>query len=716
MLTKASAPKILVVDDDTSIRITLNQALTKAGMNVRAEKNGAEGYKAFCEEAPDLVVSDIQMPEMNGYELSSAIRSSDHGALTPFLMMTGTEGQESIELSYDAGATDFISKPINYPLLVNRVRYILRAHSTFLEWTKSQNQLENLGRVLDNSSNEIFFINAESGLINSANKAALRNLGYTLSELKNFTLASLLVDSTREKGNFTQACQNLRAGSSLKQHFTITLRRQDSSTYPVEGDMYSSQELPEISLVCIFEDITERLFNERRMRHLAYYDSLTNLPNRELFFQNFKNALLQAERYGNMVGLLFVDLDNFKHVNDMLGHKAGDELLGKIADVLRSCIRNSDYIGTHMEGSLARFGGDEFAVLLSRLNSTEEAGQVADRILEAVSRPNIIREREILITPSIGIVVSPEHGSDPDTLLQRADVAMYAAKKSGKKNYQYYCRKMHSDGLYRMELERDLKLAIKKGEFKVNYQPKFDIETGMLSGFEALLRWSRNDIGVSPEIFIPLAEESNLILDIGNWVIDEVCRQIKEWHDAGVSKALHVAVNFSARQFSDPGLVDYIRACFNKYEISASCFQVELTESAFMSSTSLISEILVELSNLGCSIALDDFGTGYSSLSYLNRFPLDVLKIDKSFVSKINTDNNNSIVAAIVALSYELDLQVVAEGVETEEQLSFLRELKVKYLQGYLWGAAAIPEDLEPLLASHSQKVMEAHSPVSLSM
>lgn len=698
-------PTILIVDDDTTIRIPLERALSNAGMKVVVARDGAEGFAKFLQFQPDIIVSDIQMPLKNGYDLCLEIRASEDGKLVPILMMTGSEGFESVEKSYEFGATDFITKPINYQVLVNRVRYMLRARQTFLELKSSLGQLESLGRVLDNSASEVFFLDNQTYTIKSANKAAVNNLGYSEDKLYSYKIFDIFDDVSVDISPILGACRELQNGSLSHYHCTLKMRRENASVYPVEGYIYASKSLSGASIVCIFEDITQREKYENRMKQLAYYDGLTDLPNRALFVENFHLALDSANINGSQVGLLYVDLDNFKYVNDTLGHKAGDELLVSIANKLTLCLRTQKYSPFYSDGNLARFGGDEFALLLTDFEDISFLTLLAEELIAEIAEPCIINEREIITTPSIGIVVAPEHGTDPDALLQRADVAMYEAKKRGKSAYRLYSESLHTDGLARIELVRDLYLAMKKQEFKLVFQPKFEVRSKRLIGFEALIRWNRNGVAVSPVEFIPLAEESNLILDIGRWVISEACKVLREWHLLGVDYGLTVAINLSTKQFSDSGLFEFIEATLEEHSIPPSCLQLEITETAFMANAEAVSDILYKFKDLGCSIALDDFGTGYSSLGYLVKIPLDIIKIDKSFIDKINIGSNNSIISTIVALANNLNLKIVAEGISNDEQLEFIRTLKIEYMQGYLWGKPMAEVDARDLLFSTSKKL-----------
>lgn len=701
-----SIPTILIVDDDTTIRIPLERALSNAGMKVVVARDGVEGLARFLDCRPDIIVTDIQMPYKNGYELCLEIRATEDGQLVPVLMMTGSEGFESVEKSYEFGATDFITKPINYQVLVNRVRYMLRARQTFIELKSSQGQLESLGRVLDNSASEIFFLNSNTYKIKSANKAALNNLGYSEQQLYRYKLPDLFDLTKVDIAPIMDAFYALRSGELSHYLCTSKMRRENGSVYPVEGHIYSSNSMSGTSIVCIFEDITQREKYENRMKQLAYYDSLTSLPNRALFVEKFQVALDAAKLIGSKVGFLFVDLDNFKYVNDTLGHKAGDELLVSIANKLTRCLSHES-APFYSAGNLARFGGDEFAIFLTNFKDISDLEKLAEALIAALAQPCIINEREIVTTLSIGIVVAPEHGTEPDILLQRADVAMYEAKKRGKSGYRLYSESLHIDGLARIELARDLHLALSRQEFMLVFQPKFEVCSRRVIGFEALIRWSRHGHPVSPVEFIPLAEESNLIWDIGRWVISEACRVLKDWHLQGVDKSVTIAINLSTKQFSDPALYEFIAATLLENKIPPSSLQLEITETAFMANTEAVSDILNKLKILGCSIALDDFGTGYSSLGYLVNLPLDILKIDKIFIDKIDMGSNNSIISTIVALANNLNLKIVAEGVSTAEQLAFIRVLNVDYLQGFLWGKPMSELDAREFLRSTAKEANE---------
>ncbi|MDP9193543.1 MAG: EAL domain-containing protein [Acidobacteriota bacterium] len=430
-------------------------------------------------------------------------------------------------------------------------------------------------------------------------------------------------------------------------------------------------------MVCVVRDITERTYAEEQIKHLAYHDALTNLPNRLLFKDRLTVALSHAHREGARLAVLFLDLDRFKVINDSLGHNIGDQLLQAVAARVQSCVRDSD--------TVARLGGDEFTVLLPRLNRSDDAAPVASKIIEAVRYPFHIEGREFFITTSIGISLFPEDGTDAETLIKNADTAMYQAKELGRDNYQLFNALVNANALQRIALEHGLRKAMTSGELEVHYQPIFDLRTGHTTGMEALLRWTHPQLGpIAPTTFIALAEATGIMIPIGSWALREACRQAKAWHDAGYTW-LSLAVNLSVTQLQQVDLVDRVRTILAETGFPAASLELEITESSAMQSPETSIRTLFELKKLGIRISLDDFGTGHSSLSYLKRFPIDTLKIDQSFVHDITTDPDTAaIVTAIIAMAHSLRLKVIAEGVEYPEQANFLRHHGCDQMQGFL--------------------------------
>jgi diguanylate cyclase (GGDEF)-like protein/PAS domain S-box-containing protein len=450
--------------------------------------------------------------------------------------------------------------------------------------------------------------------------------------------------------------------------------RHDGVNFPQEISLTS---LAGGGMVCVVRDITERTYAEEQIKHLAYHDALTNLPNRLLFKDRVTVALSHAHREDSRLAVLFLDLDRFKVINDSLGHNIGDQLLQAVAARVTACVRESD--------TVARLGGDEFTVLLPRLHRSDDAAPIAAKIIEAVRYPFHIEGREFFITTSIGISLFPEDGTDAESLIKNADTAMYQAKELGRDNYQLFNAVVNAKALQRIALEHGLRKAMTSNEFEVHYQPIFDIRSGRITGMEALLRWNHPQMGpIPPATFIPLAEATGTMIPIGTWALREACRQAKAWHDAGHS-TLSLAVNLSVTQLQQADLVDRVRTILAETALPAQFLELEITESSAMQSPETSIRTLYELKKLGIRISLDDFGTGHSSLSYLKRFPIDTLKIDQSFVRDITSDPDTAaIVTAIIAMAHSLRLKVIAEGVEYDQQASFLRRHDCDQMQGFL--------------------------------
>jgi diguanylate cyclase (GGDEF)-like protein len=446
----------------------------------------------------------------------------------------------------------------------------------------------------------------------------------------------------------------------------------------------------------LYENHLEELVAKRteELNYLSYYDALTTLPNRSLFEDRLSQAILLMQE-NQEIALLFVSLDGFKKVRDTLGHESGNEILQEVAKRLRSKVNENS--------TVARFEGDEFAVLLPQVDGTDEAAEIANSINNALKKPYNAGGNEVFITASIGISFYPDDGKDAQGLLKNAGAALLTAQEGGGDLYYFYTTGMNSEALKRLALESNLRNALARGEFEMHYQPKIDINTGNISGMEALIRWNQSYGGpISPAEFIPLAESTGLILPIGEWILSTSCLQGKRWQDEG--HELNLSVNLSVRQFQQPDLTERICAIVESTGFDCNFLHLEITESAIMGDTEVAVRTLNELRQLGIKISLDDFGTGYSSLSYLKRLPIDLLKIDKSFVEDItNNSDDAALVEAIIKLAHTLNLKVIAEGVETEEQLNFLRRLKCDEWQGYLFSKALPVADFDGLLVSHTK-------------
>ena len=457
-------------------------------------------------------------------------------------------------------------------------------------------------------------------------------------------------------------------------------------------------------IVCVGVNITERLKAEKQIEYMAFYDGLTNLPNRSLFVDRLQQAILSSDRTNELIGILFIDLDNFKRINDTLGHSTGNILLKQVAERLEICLRKSDTVARSHQSNpdidtLARLGGDEFTVLLRNLNRIENASKIAQRFIDAISHPFDLNKNEVFVTASMGLVTYPTDGKDGETLLKNADTAMYYAKKQGKNNFQFYEESMSATALRRLVMEGNLRRAIEREEFKLHYQPQMDIRTGEIIGLEALIRWQHPEMGlISPGEFIPLAEDAGLIFSIGKWVLKTACIQNKAWQEMGI-KPLKVAVNLSGHEFRKKSLVNDLSQILDDSGLSAEYLEIEITESTIMEDSERIVNLLNELNAMGIKLSLDDFGTGFSSLGYLKTFPIHVLKIDRSFVKDSTTNTDDAtIIKTIITMAHNLKLKVIAEGVETEDQMKFLYAQGCDEIQGFLLSRPLPAEEITEML------------------
>jgi diguanylate cyclase (GGDEF)-like protein/PAS domain S-box-containing protein len=547
----------------------------------------------------------------------------------------------------------------------------------------TESRLRLAARVIDRSSEGILITDAAGNIV-EVNAAFEKITGYLRSEA--IGRNPKFLSSGRQSPAFYAAMWQ----ALTVQHFwqgEIWNRRRSGELYP---EWLSISAIHDDAgtlthYVASFTDITEQKANEARMRHMAQHDFLTGLPNRFLLDDRFRQVAASAERNGSRFALLFIDLDRFKNVNDTLGHSAGDRLLRDVAGRLLSVVRTTD--------TISRQGGDEFIVLLSEVDTPDDAALVARKLMQLLAEPFTLGEHQITVTPSIGIAVSPEDGNDLDSLLKHADRAMYDAKQQGRNNYQFFRREMNARSLELLLMESDLRQALRKQEFELHYQPQIALGSGEVVSYEALLRWRHPDRGlVAPGDFIPMAEETGLIVPIGEWVIGQACRQIAAWRGAGQPE-LRVAVNLSAAQFRQKDLHVQIANALVASGLPAEALELEVTESILMSDAESTATTLNALNAMGMRLAIDDFGTGYSSLAYLKRFPVDTLKVDRSFVRNIDGDDEDAaICAAIIGLAQNLKLEVVAEGVETQAQYEWLVRTGCHYVQGFLTGRPAPAE------------------------
>jgi len=692
-------PLALVVDDDLSLRLSMCAALTKAGFEVIEAESGQEAVTCFETIMPDLVLLDVMMPVMNGFETCIAIRNLPGGESTQILMVTGLDDMESIERAFEAGANDFITKPLNWIMLGHRGKYMLRAGRAFQELSRSKQrlaktqELARLGNWEIDLTTHTFHCSPE----------ACNLLGFNPDEqisYKDF-LAPVVARQRDEIKEIINSAIQTKKPFSL--HYQVILSDGTLRHILNRGEILFTENGTAERMLGAIQDVTKLKIAEEEIRLLAFYDALTGLANRTLFMDRLGHELSAAERNNSIFALLFLDLDQFKRINDTYGHNIGDLLLKNVSDTLQKEIRSSDTAtGPELkpDNMIARFGGDEFIILLSNISAPENAAIVARRIINKIPASYSLQGHDISITTSIGISVFPNDGKDAETLLKHADTAMYHAKDSGRNNYQFFTKSLNTAVKERLSIEKELKQALENEEFLLYYQPKIELSSRKIVGAEALIRWLHPQKGmIPPDKFIPIAEDTGLIIDINKWVIQEACSQSKNWQHAD-SVPIKIAVNLSGYQLANQNIIQVIKDALLTADINPKNLEIEITENVLMQDTEDTVWILNQIKDLSLKIALDDFGTGYSSLSYLMSFPVDILKIDRSFVMGCTMSPKNLvIIKAIIAMGHSLGMKIVAEGIETEKQLEIITASGADEGQGFYFSPPVPRDEFTKLLA-----------------
>jgi len=558
---------------------------------------------------------------------------------------------------------------------------------------QAESYSQKLSSALENTGDSVFITDAE-GVIEYVNAAFETNTGYSRDEVLGKNI-SLIKSGKHEPEFYKNLWDTILSGKDFQDIFINqkkngALYYEEKTITPLQGDDGTI-----VNFVSTGKDITERMQTQERLHFLAHHDVLTELPNRVMLIDRLSHAIDNSQRTDARLCLLFIDLDRFKVINDTLGHEYGDLLLKHVAERLRPCLRKSD--------TVARIGGDEFVVLLENIDDFVDVNTIASNILETLSHPFTIQQKDLFVNASIGISAYPRDGDSSGVLLRNADTAMYRAKEQGGNQFQYYTSEMSSHTLERLALETELRYALERKQFRLYYQPKVEIDTGRMIGAEALLRWEHPEFGiVSPVQFIPILEDTGMIVDVGEWVIRAACQQNKKWQTDNLS-VVPIAVNLSARQFYQSQLADTITSILKEVDIRSSLLQLEITESVIMQNAQATIETLQKLHAIGIRFAIDDFGTGYSSLSYLKRFPIQTLKIDRTFVRDITTDPDDAaIVSTVIKMAHSLKMDVIAEGVETEEQANYLKERRCDAVQGFLFSRALPAKEFSVLLEKQS--------------
>jgi diguanylate cyclase (GGDEF)-like protein/PAS domain S-box-containing protein len=795
-------PLVLVVDDDRFMRVKFSVILETGGFRTATAADGAEALAKFTELRPDLVMLDLLMPILDGFETCREIRSLPQGRHTPVLMVTGLDSGASIHRAFEAGATDFVAKSTNPELLVYRVRCLLRNGRLLQTLQESEDRLaraQQIARLGDwewHPEAGTFWQSPEmsrllgmredaaasfEGLLgavvageremarerltwaltaSSGSDFECRVLGadgrertvwiYARPQPAEFAQPARLVGTLQDVTEVRRAEDRSRMLKEAVDSLQIGITFSDASgrivyLNPAEAEMHGYQveeligreardfashwhrrqsppanfqeggvwrresvnqrcdgeEFPVLltsipvrdreqrylGIVTTCENISEQKEAEEKINRLAYFDNLTGLPNRGMFLERLHQSLALASRDGEKVGLVFLDLDNFKDVNDTQGHPAGDKLLCEVARRLAGCIRESDV--------LARLGGDEFVVLLTSVTCQERIAAAAQRMLDIFAKPFLIDGRAVYSSASIGIALYPDDSHDASTLFRCADTAMYHAKNEGRAQFRLFSEEMNRKIMRRVALENSLRRGLEKREFFLHYQPQWDLKTNRMMGAEVLLRWQSEEFGLMPPSeFISLIEDSGLIFSIGEWVLKSACQQARRWAEAGYPD-FKVAVNVSGKQFKQGEFVPMVAGIIRETGVNPRSIELEFTESVIMENAERTMEKLAELRRMGLQMSIDDFGTGYSSLNYLKHFPVDRIKIDRSFVADVSRSNGDTaIVEAIITMGQSLSLKVLAEGVENSDQLHYLTALGCDEVQGFYLARPMLAEAL----------------------
>jgi diguanylate cyclase (GGDEF)-like protein/PAS domain S-box-containing protein len=693
--------RILVVDDEP-VNVQLLEFLLKTSgyEQVSSTTDPRQVATLHLQHRYDLIILDLQMPHMDGFQVMEALKPMERESWLPVLVVTAEPDKKLAAL--EAGARDFLGKPFDTVEVLTRIRNLLEVrlfHKESREYGARMErsvrdrtaELQRFRGAMDATADAIFLVDARSMAMVDVSDGACRMLGFSREALLRIDPVALGLAERAQLERYADP------GSAPREHDIVEtelLRADGQGAVPVEIS-WQLQQLDQMRmLIAVARDISERIYAAQRLKHMSNYDSLTGLPNRTLFFQTLRDAIEIAQDKNWRIAVLFVTLDRFKIINDSLGPALGDELLRQFST--RLVVRRGN-----LRDTVGRLGGDEFALILTmtREQREEEAVSVANEVREALRVPFDLNGQQAALTASIGIAMYPDDATDPGTLVKYADVAMVRAREAGRDGYRFFTAGMNVQVLARLDLEMALRGAIDGNQFELHYQPKLDLNTGRVSGVEALLRWRRPGFGlVYPAEFVPVLEENGMVVRAGAWIIDEACRQIAAWDMQGV-REVRVAVNVSSRQFVEGDLEGDIRTALQKHKVDPGLLELELTESALMSNFEHTIQVLESLKALGIRIGIDDFGTGYSSLAYLKRFPIDKLKIDIAFVRDITSNPDDAAIAqAIISMAHSLHMQVIAEGVESRAQMALLRRYFCDEIQGFHFSRALAPDELGKLV------------------
>jgi diguanylate cyclase (GGDEF)-like protein/PAS domain S-box-containing protein len=656
------------------------------------------GIERLARGGIDAILADLTLSDSRGIETFDRLFAA--GRHTPIMTLSNVEDETLAREAVQRGAQGFLLKGVfENALLPQALRNVIQRKAVEESLYKEKARAE----IALNSISDAVICTDTAGNIDYLNIAAETLTGWSKSEANGRAVGEVfnIINGITRKPELNTVQAVLQHNRSIALPEDTVLVRRDGSEVAIEDSASPIHDWDGhlTGAVVVFHDVSKAQAMGIKMAHLAQHDFLTNLPNRILLNDRIVQAITLAKRNDTQIALLFLDLDNFKHTNDSLGHATGDKLLQSVAHRLTNCVRGSD--------TVSRQGGDEFVILLAGGKYNDDIASVAEKILTELALPHSIANSDLYVTTSIGISVYPQDGIDTESLIKSADTAMYFAKDSGRNNYQFFRDEMNVRAVERQFIEANLRRALEKREFVLHYQPKINLATGLITGAEALLRWDHPDWGiVLPERFVLIAEDCGLIVPIGRWVLREACAQAQQWLESELSFE-SIAVNISALEFQQGDFFDGLQLILRETGLDPRLLQLEITESVIMGHVESSAAALQRLKDIGVQLAVDDFGTGYSSLSYLNQFPLDVLKIDQSFVHGIaSSDDDGIIVSAVIGMGNSLKLKVVAEGVENQAQLAFLKARNCEEGQGYLFSHPVAANQFAALLAAGKNEAL----------